>query len=50
MEAIERDGSNPDDDAPPHLTGDHRQSPVQIPTYSYVEKNKTQAIDPIDAS
>ena len=29
-EAAERDGSDADDDAPPHLTGDYRQSPVQI--------------------
>ena len=34
-----------DDDAPPDLTGDYRQSPVQISTYSYVEKTKTQATD-----
>jgi hypothetical protein len=30
VEAAERDGSNPDDDAPPHLTGYYHQSPVQI--------------------
>ena len=29
-EAAERDGSDADDDAPPDLTGDYRQSPVQI--------------------
>ena len=39
-----------DDDAPPDLTGDYRQSPVQISTYSYVEKTKTQATDSIDVS
>ncbi len=38
MEAVERDGSDPGNDDPPHLTGDYRQSPVHITTYSYVEK------------
>ena len=38
MEAVERDGSDPDNDAPPRLTGDYCQTPVQIPLYSYVEK------------
>jgi len=48
-EAAERDGSDADDDAPPDLTGDDRQSPVQIPTDSYVEKRKHKPQNPIDA-
>ncbi len=46
VEAIERDGSDPDDDAPPHLTGDYRHSLVQTPTYSYVEKRKHKSLTP----
>ena len=42
----ERDGSDPDDDAPPDLTGEYRHSPVQINTNSYVEKQKHKPLAP----
>jgi hypothetical protein len=50
VEAVERDGSDPDDDAPPDLNGDYHQSPVKILRIPTLKKMKTQATDPINAS
>ena len=36
VEAAERVGSDADDDAPPHLTGDYCQSSETKPKYSYL--------------
>jgi hypothetical protein len=44
------DGSDVDDDAHHHLTGCHQRFFGPHPTYSYLEKRKTQPTTPIDAS